>query len=386
MATYEFIILGGSSLHLAMLRRKLGEMTASFELRIGVDVEVRDVRTASGRDIHSAAAAAFLGPGTPDDIDIAKALVEAGVPVIPTLPVGGSYSTDIPDFLRSVNGLQWRHNDDVATTELASVMLECTGLLRKQRRVFVSYRRAESRAAALQIYDELSARGFEVFLDTHGLRPGEPFQEVLWHRLVDSDVVVMLDTPGYFESRWTRDEIGRARAVGLQILRVVWPGHVPSRMTDLSETIYLGTSDLGGPDGPLSEGARDVVAARVESLRSQAIAARHMAIAGKLRVEVARIGGKVEAVGSHRAMLVCLEDGRQVWAYPVVGVPTAEQLNDIAAKSHRAARGSCPALIYDHVGIRPAWTEHLEWLAQHIKVVRSIRVHEAGWVLGAWED
>src|SRR3546814_19332699 len=96
-------------------------------------------------------------------------------------------------------------------TELASTMLECVGLLRRQRRVFVSYRRVESRAAALQLHDLLASRGFDVFFDTHDIRPGDPFQDVLWHRLVDSAVMVMLEKPTYFDSLWTRQTIGRTR-------------------------------------------------------------------------------------------------------------------------------------------------------------------------------
>ena len=79
-------------------------------------------------------------------------------------------------------------------SELASAILECVGLMRRQRRVFLSYRSVESRAAALQLHDLLTARGFDVFLDTHVIRPGDPFQDVLWHRLCDSDVLIMLDT------------------------------------------------------------------------------------------------------------------------------------------------------------------------------------------------
>jgi hypothetical protein len=36
---------------------------------------------------------------------------------------------------------------------------------------------------------------------------------------------VMLDTPTYFESKWTRQELGRARAKEIHVLRVVWPDH-----------------------------------------------------------------------------------------------------------------------------------------------------------------
>src|SRR3546814_1834253 len=104
-------------------------------------------------------------------------------------------------------------------------MLECVGLLRRQRRVFVSYRRVGSRAAALQLHDLLASRGFDVFLDTHDIRPGDTFQDVLLHRPVDSDVMVMHDTPTYFDSRWTRQDKGKASAEEVQVLRVIWPEH-----------------------------------------------------------------------------------------------------------------------------------------------------------------
>ena len=80
-----------------------------------------------------------------------------------------------------------------------------------------------------------------------------------------------------------------------------------------------------------------------------------------------------------------LEDGRKVWAYPVVGVPTAETLYDVAEKARHAGVGEAPLLVYDNVGIWDKWGAHLAWLDQHIKVVRSVKVHEAGWQLAAWE-
>src|SRR3546814_4229054 len=52
-----------------------------------------------------------------------------------------------------------------------------TTLFRSQRRVFVSYRRVESRAAALQLHDLLASRGFDVFLDTRDIRPGDRSKE-----------------------------------------------------------------------------------------------------------------------------------------------------------------------------------------------------------------
>lgn len=381
MSLYELAVLGSLGADdRATLTTTLRSMIADFGLELGEDVLVHDAMTARGRDTRAAFAAAYFGGEQFSDLELARELVAASAPIIPTIAADGDFRAQIPDFLQSANGLK-RRRDDRAMTELAAALLECLGLLRRQRRVFVSYRRMESRAAALQLHDLLTSRGFDVFLDTHDIRPGDPFQDVLWHRLVDSDVMIMLDTPTYFDSRWTRQEIGRARAKDIQVLRVIWPEHIPSKLTDLSETVYLEASDLLGPEGPILASTADAIVLRVERLRSRSIAARYMSITGKLRADVEKFGGSIEAIGAHRAIAVRLLDDRTIWAYPVVGVPTAEVLNDIADKARRLNQQGAPFLVYDHLGIRDAWSAHLRWLDEHIRAVRAIKVSDAAWVL-----
>lgn len=386
MSIYELAILGSvTPEQRTTLTTTIGSMVADFDLELGVDVRVHRPNTLIDRDIHAAFSAAYFGGDANGDLDSARLLLEASLPIIPTILSDGDFGSDIPDFLQFTNGLKLA-DEDTEMTELAAAMLECVGLLRRQRRVFVSYRRTEARAAAVQLHDTLSARGFDVFLDTHDILKGEPFQDALWHRLCDSDVMVMLDTPTYFESKWTRQEIGRARAKDIQVLRVVWPEHTPNRMTDLAETIYLEAAELAGADGPIIDVTVDVIALAVERLRSRSIASRYMSITGRLRADVEKIGGTVEGIGPHRAISIRLPDNQKIWAYPVVGIPSAETLNDIAEKAARANHVGTPVLIYDHIGIRDAWGAHLQWLDEQIKAVRSIKVSEVAWVLSAWED
>ena len=239
MSIYEFAILGNvSSEQRQRLTNTIGKMISEFGLAIGAEVKIYDAETLAGRNRASAFAAVYFGGAVTTDLEAASSVFTESVPIIPVVENLEQFSTSVPDFLRATNGYCLK-KEDPEMEELATIMLECVGLLRRQRRVFVSYRRTESREAALQMHDLLTSRGFDVFLDTHDIRPGDPFQDVLWHRLCDSDVLVMLDTPTYFESRWTREEIGRARAKEIHVLRVVWPDHEPNKMTDLAETIYL---------------------------------------------------------------------------------------------------------------------------------------------------
>ncbi|MGH7098658.1 MAG: toll/interleukin-1 receptor domain-containing protein [Stellaceae bacterium] len=385
MSTYEIGLLGDvTDADRDTLVAAIAKLIADFDLEVGRDVMIRVGDAFDEREGHAATAAAYFGGTVQADQELTRRAFTSSLPVIPTVPAAGDFSVMVPAFLQRANGLR-RRADDPEMLELAVALLECIGLLRHQRRVFVSYRRVESRNAAVQLHDLLSGRGFDVFLDTHDIRPGEPFQDVLWHRLCDSDVMVMLDTPTYFESKWTRQELGRARAKEIHVLRVVWPDHSPTKQTDFAETIYLDRAELSGGDGPIVDNVADRIVLAIESLRSRSIAARYMSITGKLRAEVERIGGAVEGVGAHRAISLRLPDSSKLWAYPIVGIPTADLFNDVAEKALKADQRERPILVYDHIGIRDQWVAHLKWLDQNISTVRAIRVAEAAWTLAAWE-
>lgn len=385
MTAYELAIIGSpTSAERTTLAQTIGETVDHFGLTLGRDVLIRDGTTVGSRDKHAATAAAYFGGHVHADVAATTELVNSSVPVIPTIDAVEDFSRLIPSVLHNFNGLK-RRPDDTEMTELAVAMLECIGLLRRQRRVFISYRRKESRDAAVQLHDLLSARGFDVFLDTHDIRPADPFQEVLWHRLRDSDVLVMLDTATYFESKWTKHELGRARAMEIHILRVVWPEHTPNKLTALAETIHLDRGSLSSSSGPIVSSVADQIVLAVESLRSRSIAARHMSLTGRLRAEVEKIAASWGGVGAHRAIFIELADGVKIVAYPMVGVPTAELLNEVEAKTQAAGPSGSPILVYDHVGIREQWMKHLKWLDDKIRSVRAIRVSEAAYILAAWE-
>ncbi|KIK83131.1 toll/interleukin-1 receptor domain-containing protein [Pseudomonas sp. W15Feb9B] len=384
MSIYELAILGCISPEdRKTLTHTIHSMVSEFGLALGTELIIHDGVSFSERNIKAATAVAYFGGNQDLDHEPASDAITNSLPIIPTIAGGQDFLTLIPEFLHQCNGL-YRRADDPGMVDLATSLLECVGLLRRQRRIFISYRRTESRIAALDLHDSLIARGFDVFLDTHDIRPGEPFQEVLWHRLCDSDVLVMLDTPNYFESKWTRNELGRARAKEIHIFRILWPGHVSNRQLNLSETIQLVPNDL--MHGSIVPAKADEIALGIERLRSRSIAARFMSMTGRFRSAVEQVGGTVQGVGAHRAISVVLEAGERIWAYPITGIPTAETLHDIAEKARRADVRGVPVLVYDDVGIRDTWVAHLKWLDDNIRTVRSIKMNRAAWDLGGWEE
>jgi hypothetical protein len=385
MALYEVLIIGSPKAGQAdALRKQLEDVAGIFSLAMPDDLAIRTSADLAARNPKAAMVALYFGGHPTVDIALVEELEKAKVPIVPVVEHGASVTASVPAEIAHTNACLV-DAADTTLEALASVTLEVLGLLHQQRRIFISYRRSDAREAALQLHDELSSRGFDVFLDTHDIRPAQAFQEMLWHRLSDCDVTIMLDTKDYFGSKWTAQELGRSQALGIQILRVVWPEHSGSRHLSLSDTVTLASADLDA-SGRLQPALLPTIARRAEALRSRSIATRHLDLVGRLKSEVTRIGGQFEGIGAYRSVSLALPLGRRLEAYPMVGVPTAEMLNDIQDKAAKAGHGRFPCLVYNHIGIRPAWIDHLRWLDEQISSVRTLKVSDAGWELVEWDE
>lgn len=385
MALYEVLIIGSPEVNqIAAITKQLEDVAKAMSLEVPEDLSILTTVDLQKRSPKAATVALYFGGDPTVDVDAVDQLEAAKVPIVPVVERGKSVTAAVPHEIAHTNACLIDVGDDTLEA-LASVSLEVLGLLHRQRRIFISYRRTDSREAALQLFDELSSRGFDVFLDTHDIRPAEAFQEMLWHRLSDCDVTVMLDTKDYFGSKWTAQELGRSQALGIQILRVVWPEHSGSRHLSLSDTVRLTPDDLDASNRLRPE-LLALIAKKAEALRSRSIATRHLDLVGRLKSEVVRIGGQFEGIGAHRSVSLVLPGGRRLEAYPMVGVPTAEMLNDIQDKAGKAGHGRFPCLVYNHIGIRPAWIEHLRWLDAQISSVRTLKVSDAGWELVEWDE
>lgn len=377
MKLYEVALLGVPTLtQIAAVEECLAGVLSPFRLNLGSDIGWSIRPSTFEPDQTTSAAAAFFGEVSVSDVGV-EDLLKRGTPIIPIASTSGKIGSELPDRLKPFNCLTF---DADGPTRIATALLECLGLLPRQRRVFVSYRRDEAKEAALQIFNSLSSKIFDVFLDTHGILPAEDFQGVLWHRLCDSDVLLMLDTPEYFSSRWTSSEFGRALAKGISILRVGWPGVAASPRTATTSSLELLVTEVDVANGRLSNHALGRIAAQLETLRAQSHAARNLNLFSSLKRDVECIGGAVIGVGIHNAIHLRLPDGKEVIVYPTVGVPTSMTLNEVVDY----ASGKEAAILYDHVGLQEKWLKHLVWLGTNISSARWVRSSEAAWTFGGW--
>jgi hypothetical protein len=306
------------------------------------------------------------------------------VPVVPTLD---RFTEFVPDDLRPINGMALRP-EDPDLERIASVLLEGLGLLRKSRRLFISYRRVETQGIAIQLYEQLDANGFDVFLDSHSIRPGEPFQDVLWHRLADTDVVVLLDSPGFLSSRWTEEELARANSTNLQILQLIWPGSTLSAAAAFSKPFALSAGDFHVPTDTLGCTARlsdtclGKIAIEVESLRARALAARYTYLVQEFFSEALALG-LLPQIQPERFILLQTKSGKSYITVPTVGVPDAVRYQELEDEiSRHPKRSSDIILLYDERGIRDKWMKHLDWLDRKAMPIMSLQVAKAQSWLG----
>lgn len=385
MSLYQIAIFAdGADSYAATLKATIQRSIAELGIPAGM-LSFLDNAAVGARDRKSPTVGVFLGlsPRPATDPNLSDLIKDAAL-VLPVVPTLDRFTEFVPNDLRPINGMEMKP-EDTGLERVASVLLEGLGLLRKSRRLFISYRRIETQAIAIQLYEQLDANGFDVFLDTHSIRPGEPFQEVLWHRLADTDVVVLLDSPGFLASRWTEEELARANSTNLQILQLIWPGSSLTSAAAFSKPFALSDSDfevatnLLGTNARLRDACLKRVTVEVESLRARALAARHTYLVQEFFTE-AVAAGHTPQVQPDRLILLETKGGHHYATVPTVGVPDAvryQELEDELTKHHNDI-----ILLYDERGIRDKWMKHLEWLDRQTLPVKSLQVANAHSWLG----
>jgi len=379
---YQLIILGQPEPDiLKKVEEHVSKYVKDFEMEIGKQVVWSTNPASLDIQPHQAVAAIYFGHANPTDTEV-QGMASRNIPILPVVDDTDHATKQLPPALQPLNAVGIKQH---TPERIASALLECVSLLPRQRRVFLSYRRAEARSAALQLFDTLSARQFSVFLDTHEISPGVHFQQALWHNLCDCDVLIMLDTIEYFGSRWTKAEFGRALAKNIPILRVGWPSVATDSRARTSSTVALEEKDLS-TDGTISQEKVVEICTAVERTRCLSHAVRNLNIISHLKDAAECVGGTLRAIGRNSAAHIELPNGDgEIIVYPQVGVPTSRALHD--AHGYAIARTKLvPAVVYDHIGLHPSWQEHMDWLGEHVRAVRWLKLEDAAWRFADWED
>jgi TIR domain len=372
---YLVAVLGpGAARHGPNLKRRLRMRLNELGVEVANAVGFADAKKMPRRIPKPPIVGVYFGGAAPSAADHAVVcdLKAAAAPILPVVADIAQYNSLVPQELHEINGLQLVPGA-AGFDPVVNLVMENLGLLRRSRRLFISYRRTDASTEALQLRHELDARAFDAFLDTHSVPKGDKFQEVLWHRLADSDVALVLDTKGFLESRWTREELARAEAMTIGIIQVIWPDVVPAPFSELCERVYLEESNFE-PGGGLGFTAATTksLADVTERLRARSLAARHENLVREF-CEAASWAGTTATVQPDRFIKSRTRSGRAVTAIPAVGVPDAPGYHETHLRFPRGAAGTEVWLVYDQRGLRPEWMKYLAFLDAHLPV-KTMRI------------
>lgn len=190
---YQLILLGAVHGHDTRLRRSVDLALQGLGIPSNAITFLSDAN-ASNRSLKSPVMAVFFGSSeSTADTALVTELIDDSIVIAPVVSDLSQVHAEIPPQLRHVNAIVLGTNDE-GITRLVTLVLETFRLLRRERRLFISYKRTGSQPLADRLYDALDARGFDVFIDVRSVPPAADFQSQLWHRMSDSDVVVLIDT------------------------------------------------------------------------------------------------------------------------------------------------------------------------------------------------
>lgn len=318
------------------------------------------------------------------DITGINRLIDDGIAILPIYFNNEAFLCQIPQCLHKQNGLLY---DSSAVESIVGLILESFHLLRSERKVFISYKRNESSSIAIQLFEALENNNFDVFLDTHSVRLGDDFQDELWHRMTDCDVVIVLNTGNFCKSKWCKEEIAEANAKQIGIVQLVWPNNDLEAFARICVSKKLESSDFknsvfnDSENSHFTDNAIKNIISIVESIRARNIAARQDSLVTEF-TNIAKKHGKDVYVES-RGIIVEHIDYSRVFI-PAIGIPKSinyNQSEDIVKQVFDDNDVREVYLIYDDMHIRDRWLKHLDWLNKYLEVKTLKKKDFESWII-----
>jgi|GEM_PF-338102 len=314
--------------------------------------------------------------GNHKHLDITDKLLKDGTMILPIYfsnPDDGAFSKEIPCILSNQNAIPFK---EIELDRISNIILESFELLRNTRKIFISYRRNESTSVAIQLYEALESYNYDVFLDTHSIEKGTQFQEELWHRMTDCDVILLLNTPKFLESHWCKEEFAEAGTKKIGIVQLVWPNHEIKNIDSSSHISFpMKLKDDNFIDNIYNNKDRsklvniivEEIIQKVESVRARNLASRQDNLMTDFR-NIAKECGRDVTVQPEKFLTEDLPSGKRNIYIPTIGIPqstscqSAEIRHELLIHKNVSIR-----LIYDDLRIRDKWLQHLDWLNDNFK-------------------
>ena len=215
-------------------------------------------------------------------VGLVDAAINRDVSILPIIDKNKSedISSQLPDTIAHINAAIWSGNG----TNVAASLLELLGLVERERKVFITYRRRQTSELAEQLHTELIQRRFDVFLDRFSVAPGADFQRRLDEDLGDKAFLLVLESSELQESQWVRHEISYAHAHRIEMLALTLPNVSHTKLVptiDDAFRVRLREDDISN-EGILTSDALTTTLESVELAHARALRRRREQILGSI--------------------------------------------------------------------------------------------------------
>ncbi len=380
---YQLIILGNknnnSNKIIQQLENKLSELHISKNVIQRIDSSnIQDL------SIKHPAICLYFGNKKKSDITIIDSLLSQHILILPLVSDLREVPNEIPDNLSAINCFEFNTHNKIP--EIVNIILEKFELLPQKRKIFISYKRSDSTKVALQLFSFLNENGFSPFLDSFSIRPMLNFQEELKNYMVDCDLILLLDTKNFFDSKWTVEEFNQANALSIGIIRLIWPDTDRSKYKDsecsLFENIELKKEDFTNENfttnGRFKKSTLNTIKMQIEMFRARSIQFRQSNIIGEIS-KYAKTQEK-NIIQLHNYLQI--KENADILIIPTLGIPNSENFNSarkFLAEPHNKKQ---LYLLYDNRNILKSWLNYLDWINKYnipIKTVKVSNLEELGW-------
>ena len=296
-----------------------------------------------------------------EDIEnrLRKFISQRSIQPIAKKPEG--FKTNFPQLLKSLNGF-FLGETDFDIQALKNLILSYFGILEGNKKVFISYHREDLEGLAHNLFDQLIKKKYIPFLDSYSLEEGVDFQEYLRHELVDSDIIILLDTPGFNSSPYCMEEFNIANAENIPVLDIRFNIDERKNLHRFCDYKDFGlTLEQANSDGDLP----NEIITLMERSRANAFCIKRKFVLDEFNKRCNDFGLSIIEQGG---FLRC--DATHECFYPLTNIPDARKVFDIELLFKKTPLFSTytKQVLYNGNYCRPDIEKHLEWLNNNLPI------------------
>jgi hypothetical protein len=165
--------------------------------------------------------------------DHVRKVVDIPLPIVPIVKeLAGTNFELLPpslEHLRERNAVSIKAEDGLGLAETVAGYLGLESFA-QSRKVFISYKRTDTKQEAEAIYDYLWQQKYQVFMDTLQMEGGVVVQERVKQQINDKDLVLLLDSVGAPNSKWVIAELVEAAARRVHVCAVLTTATLNSQL------------------------------------------------------------------------------------------------------------------------------------------------------------